>query len=853
MDELFRFMTLRPAERPKQDRSVSIAAEGPFQEHLAELRGSENPVTAMAAEARRFIASEDFVGHSTQLADGGKLQALDGALSASSPSSPAEEPRPDKDEDDDRRKQNKPGRVRAAAAPPGPSVAKLIESIFGKKAAELLADAAFRKQIGQLFDSIIAVFLVPRTEGASLEALVRAARLVDIIRRAAAGDAALDTPGAIAEALQRTLLLPDTIFPVITDQIRPVGVGDVLVVKQHLKRYALGEVEHFENVLVGETRKHAAKHALSTDRTVMTDFERTTETTEELTMTERFELKRETDNALKQDTSVKAGVAATYKYGTVLEVKANVDVAYSEAKSESNKLASSYAKDVTSRAAKKVTERVREQVTVRTTETFETNDEHSFDNTKGTANVVGVYQWVNKIYEAKVFKQKGQRLLFDLTVPEPAAFLHDAIDTRVASSAPVAPDSFTLSPAELSMDPNHVNYYGKLGAKYHAAGIEAPPVDHIVVAKTFQAVNSEDEGKKNLGAGEVLEIPTGWVAKRIDVNGMYNSHIDEHQVNVFVGPYSFECHNKVWGPTKVENIDAKLGEIQKIPVGVTTSRVSDFAVTVEVQCARTTMAEEAWRLKTHAAILQGYIKQYNDYLDQLAARKFEPEAQRSFGGNPDLNRRIEQTELKKSCIGLLMDRVKSLLGFNAIVEDVTPPPKPGDPPAKRYPRPADAKTVIDQGSWIRFFEQAFEWEHMVYLFYPYYWGRKATWYDRALEAHDDPIFADFLRAGEARVVVPVREHFDRDVLYFLITGQIWSGGGLPSIGDKDYLYIADEIKANTGGADDWDPEWDKKPGATPWEITVPTSLVKLRKDGALPTWERLDPTKWEWTPKPADS
>jgi hypothetical protein len=47
MDELFRFMTLRPAERPKKDRSVPIAAEGPFQENLAELRGSENPVTAM--------------------------------------------------------------------------------------------------------------------------------------------------------------------------------------------------------------------------------------------------------------------------------------------------------------------------------------------------------------------------------------------------------------------------------------------------------------------------------------------------------------------------------------------------------------------------------------------------------------------------------------------------------------------------------------------------------------------------------------------------------------------------------------------------------------------------------------
>jgi hypothetical protein len=848
MDELFRFMTIRPAERPKNDRSVSIAAASPFQGDLQQRRGSENPVAAMVAEAKELIGSEDFVGDPAQLADGERFRELDASLS--NPSA-VEEPRPkEKEDDDDRPKENKPGRARAAA----PGVARTIERIFGKKPSDLMANAAFREEIRRLFDSIIALFLVPRTEGASLEDLVRTARLVDIIRRAAAGDPTLDAPGAIAEAMQRTLLLPDTIFPVISDQIRPAGVGDVLVVKQHLKRYELGEVEHFENVLMGETRKHTAKHALTTDRTVMTDTETTTETSEELTVAERFELKRETENVLKQDTSVKAGLAASYKYGTVLEVKTNVDVAYSESKSESNKVAASFAKDVTTRAAKKVTERARTQVTVRTTETYETNDEHGFDNTKqGSANVVGVYQWVNKVYEAKVFKQKGQRLLFDLTVPEPAAFLHDAVDNRAASATPKAPDEFTLSPAELSMDLNHGNYYGKLAAKYHAT-VSEPPADHIVVAKTLQGLNEGDESKKNIGgAGEVLDIPPGYMAKRIDVNGMYNSHTDNHQINVFVGPYSFECKNKVWGGNAKDNLDASVAELVKIPVGLTSSRVSDFAVTIEVNCVRTKTEEEKWRLKTHAAILQGYVKQHNDYLDELAQRKFETDSRGTLGGNPDLNRRIEQTELKKACLGVLTERVRSLLGFNAIAEDAVPEPKPGEPPAKRYPRPAAAGTVIDQGSWIRFFEQAFEWEHMVYVFYPYFWGRKPTWYDRALETHNDPTFAEFLRAGEARVVVPVREHFDRDVLYFLMTGQIWGGGGLPSIGDKTYVHIVDEIKANTGGADDWDPEWDKKPEAAPWEITVPTSLIKLRKDGALPGWERKDPTKWEWTPKPADS
>ena len=29
--------------------------------------------------------------------------------------------------------------------------------------------------------------------------------------------------------------------------------------------------------------------------------------------------------------------------------------------------------------------------------------------------------------------------------------------------------------------------------------------------------------------------------------------------------------------------------------------------------------------------------------------------------------------------------------------------------------------------YVRFFEQAFEWEHIVYFFYPYFWGWKPAW------------------------------------------------------------------------------------------------------------------------------
>jgi hypothetical protein len=227
-----------------------------------------------------------------------------------------------------------------------------------------------------------------------------------------------------------------------------------------------------------------------------------------------------------------------------------------------------------------------------------------------------------------------------------------------------------------------------------------------------------------------------------------------------------------------------------------------------------------------------------------------------MGGNPDSNRKIERTEIKKACIALLSGY--NLLAFNGVKEDSDPNAHP--PPSSflgKFPRPDKAPwqpipadgnpgTVEEQGRIIRFFEQAFEWEQMTYFFYPYYWGRKQTWYDKVLKDNDDPIFAEFLNAREARVVIPVRPPFEADLGYFLMTGQIWGGADLPDITDTDYLPITEEIKesANAPG--------DEKPQGDPWEVRLPTTLVKLRADGKAPAWTRPDPNKWEWVPESID-
>ncbi len=63
--------------------------------------------------------------------------------------------------------------------------------------------------------------------------------------------------------------------------------------------------------------------------------------------------------------------------------------------------------------------------------------------------------------------------------------------------------------------------------------------------------------------------------------------------------------------------------------------------------------------------------------------------------------------------------------------------------------------------------------------------------------------------------------------------KVWRGGARPTIEDKDGLYVSitDELRDRT---DDLE---GAKPEGTPWEFTLPTTLVWLQADATLPKFE----------------
>jgi len=273
----------------------------------------------------------------------------------------------------------------------------------------------------------------------------------------------------------------------------------------------------------------------------------------------------------------------------------------------------------------------------------------------------------------------------------------------------------------------------------------------------------------------------------------------------------------------------------KLNVLLVAYETNTYAFEVVVVARATEALVGSWRLVTFGKLLAKYedrLREYQQKVEQIKAdaqAKAERDNTLPFGAPPAMNQATLAAELKKHCISVLTQQ-----WYDAF--DAT---KDGTPPT------FDLVDAAAEGAYIRFFEQSFEWDQTQWVFYPYFWARKNTWIPRFLKQDADPQFQDFLRAGSARVVVPVRPGFEVAITHFLETGKLWGGEGEPpQINNPMYVSIVDEIRERTGA-----PQGEY-PVGEPWETRVPTALLLVRPNSDLPTWTRASPDGWEWNEEP---
>ena len=594
--------------------------------------------------------------------------------------------------------------------------------------------------------------------------------------------------------------------------IKPLGIGDLKVVKQKLKKYIAGEVAHIENVLKGETKERKHRMLDRTEDIYTISNETDEETTKDTQTTERFELKKESDKTIQEQMSVQAGVTVSGSYGAVT-FGAHGDFAYSNSSQESSKNSSNFAREVIDKSVSKIQKRTKEERTTKKLHEIEEINKHGLNNVGGAEHITGIYRWVDKYYEAQIFNY-GKRMMFEFIIPEPAAFFeYTQLNKPKKNITPPKQLNSNLTHKDI----NEWNYQSFI-RDYNVQGITTPPPYNKICSLSIDQ-SAIENGKTSSKSNKELIVPEGYIGKYIGI-GMSCIWENYPQFKLAIGDKVIDWLNNThsrraacWSNDFVRNFDSI------VPVAVNSYDINSYEVNISVICERTTEKYETWQIQTFEKIMTAYKALQAEYEQKVSAQETE-EGIAIHGQNSGINRDIEKTELKKHCVKMLMDTF--IYGsFDAM--------KPANPPDANPPD-FDIFDAINEGKTVQFFEQAFEWENITYLYYPYFWARKSEWMHKSTTYDSDPLFTKFLQAGSARVVIPVHPAYNNSVLHYLETGAIWNGGDAPRINDPLFISIHEELKNQTDDLANATPEGE------PWEVVLPTTLVYLQKDSDLPSF-----------------
>ncbi|MEO1139939.1 MAG: hypothetical protein AAFW87_10830 [Pseudomonadota bacterium] len=622
--------------------------------------------------------------------------------------------------------------------------------------------------------------------------------------------------------------------PTTVGQIRPTHVGMLRKTKQHILRYEAEEIAHVENVVIGETKTRETRRLRRTEETTIFEEEITQEEERDLQTTDRMELQREAQQTLKQSQQFKIGSSISASYGPV-EVTVDTEFATDSSLEAINRTASSYAREVLERTAQRITERVRREEIFKAIEEFEEHNEHGFENTT-TEHIAAMFQWLVKVYYAQVFDY-GARLWMGVTVPEPQYFLTNTLKKEKGPLADlVEPDPISFSPKHLQ--PSNYMTYVK---KYQVDGVEPPPERKKIVSKVFRypessAPQSEPPPEEMNGSLE-MGIEHGY--KAVEAYVICQRGSPKHGAgplpdDILSGLTLFIGENFasfLWDQASVIKGNYHLAltnETGSLMIGYSARNIRSYVLGIQVTLLRTERAMNDWRLKTYDAIVARYQAMHAEYRE----RKAELEAQAGIeiqGRNPMENRILERTELTRSALAMItgqnFEEFDAILGF--------------------MEGRIDADEAIPEGRYARFFMNCFEWENMTYEFLPYFWGRRQTWKEKLLLQDVDPLHAEFLKCGYADVQLPVRPGYEAVLMHWLDTGLIWQGEEPPEVTNGTYARFLDqlaELRADENSH-------IETPFGDPWELTLPTTLVRIRPGNNLPEWE-MDEDSGEFVPVP---
>jgi hypothetical protein len=578
-------------------------------------------------------------------------------------------------------------------------------------------------------------------------------------------------------------------------KIRPYVV-DLMVVRDQTKCYQAGDLSYIKNILAGETLSTTHRRLERTEEVTEREEERSRTTERDLQIDDKSALQKEINETVKSDLAIEAGITANASWGagTKYELNATSNFSYNKSKEAASKEVRDYSRNVIDRSNTKLEEKVNTLLrTTRIVETEETN-EHGFTN-MGGPNISGQYLYVNKVSKAQVFNY-GKKAVLDLSLPEPAALYIKLLEGRFDGVEPAKPQPLTVTANQITPD-NYETFATQFGLK----DVPAPPPFRTTVEVTLEGAPGDPEGKNKKSGSRTFTfpctIPNDYAGVSMSVTNVRLNYNEGGGVSIAatLGP----------GGNNVSHVHSTGAFVSSSPLPAIEGNhtvvvhcwdVTEFTWILTIDCELNAETKAEWQNAVFAMIqeskdreqekyeqvLQKYLDAKNAFEEREAALKAERNNR-----NPFINRETERTEIKRIAISYISCQFFD--DFDAMKSRVKP---------CGYPQ-MDIQEAESEGLIVQFFEHAIDWSLFTYVFYRYFWGRKCTWRDKLREESNDLIFQQFLAAGSARVLLPIRDGFFDLVQYFLVTGEIWGGGGTPPVpGDPHYVSVAQEMKEQRG-------------------------------------------------------
>ena len=630
----------------------------------------------------------------------------------------------------------------------------------------------------------------------------------------------------VTDEINRTLPYHPPV-PAGPSYLKPAGRTDLLIVRQTTIGYRRAEVAHVENVLIGETRERDHTKRIFTRDELFESTEREREETTDLQTTDSSELSNEVNEVVSENLSAEGSVEITSRGPTKVVAKAAGSF---EKSSETTAMAATeYATEIVDQAATRVFESTkRETKSIFEQEIVEENRHHFKRDSLAEEHVSGIYQYLERVSRAKIFSY-GERDLYDILVPEPAALVWNLATPQGEAEDEIEPPNEDLFNS-LTLE-NIEEKRQEIIRTYQVIDLEAPPPKTLPVSFTFSATGSGKNAK--YATDKELKIEEGYIID--EAKFRVSGERDEgHTINggIVIGPeikpWNFSGSS---GTADKEFTFTPPLAGPKVGIAIHAENFQSLGGIISMDSKRTEERYKEWALEAYSRVATKFEQLQQDY--ELAvirdeATQSEEEINLPSGARRRLKKMV-RNELQRAAISIMRN---DPVDYKLITEYATQ--EGAHFPTTNIPR------LKNKEAEIQFLQQAFEWEHLSWVLYPYFWGRRdgiPGWKNTVVQDHPDPDFSAFLNSGAARLQISVRPGFQDLVNHFMETGEVYEGNGLPKMGDPGYVPFIDEQINSLGGPGEevqWPPD---KP--IEWDVVTPTPLVLVRKvtEKQLPTWD----------------